>query len=266
MAQYDEFSNIYDALMDEVDYESWTEFIIKLFEKSGVTPKNILDVACGTGNISIPLSKAGYNVCGVDISENMLSIAENKARTHRQNIKFIKQDIRELNINSTFDAIICACDGINYILKDEDLYKTFYGLYRVLKDDGIFIFDISSYYKLKYILNNNTFFDEKQGICYCWENEYDDNTSIITMRLNFFVPEGELYYRFEEVHQQRAYKSEMILEKLNECGFCGIETYDDFNFKEPDMKSERTFFLAKKLGKQDDCGGIYDRYIVKRYK
>ena len=126
MAQYDGFSNIYDVLMDEVDYERWTEFIIKLFEKSDVTPKNILDVACGTGNISIPLSRAGYNVCGIDISENMLSIAENKARTNRQNIKFIKQDIRELNINSTFDAIICACDGINYILKDEDLYKTFY--------------------------------------------------------------------------------------------------------------------------------------------
>lgn len=249
MAQYDEFSNIYDILMDEVDYESWAKFIIKLFEKSCVTPKNILDVACGTGNISIPLSEAGYNVCGIDISENMLSIAENKARTHRQNIRFIKQDIRDLKINNTFDAIICACDGINYILNDDDLKKTFYGLHRILKEDGVFIFDTSSYYKIKYILNNNTFFEEKHGICYCWENEFDENTSIITMRLNFFIPEGKLYYRFEEVHKQKAYKNEVILEKLRECEFYSIKIYDEFIFKEPDIKSERIFFVAQKRRK-----------------
>lgn len=247
MSQYDEFSNIYDVLMDEVDYEGWTKFIIEIFQKSDVTPKNILDAACGTGNISIPLSKAGYNVCGIDISENMLSIAENKARTHRQNIKFIKQDIRDLKLTNTFDAIICACDGINYILKDKDLNKTFHGIYKVLRDDGIFIFDISSYYKLEHILNNNTIYEEKHNICYCWENEFDKNTSIITMRLNFFVPEGKLYYRFEEVHQQKAYKSGVIIEKLHECGFFSIKTYDGFTFKEPGVQSERIFFVARKL-------------------
>lgn len=247
MWQYEEFSSIYDILMNDVDYESWAKYIINLFKKSDVFPKTILDIACGTGNITIPMSKAGYNMYGIDISDSMLSIAENKARLNRQNIKFIKQDMIDLKLDNTFDAIVCACDGINYILKEEDLNKTFNGLYKILKCGGIFIFDISSFYKLKYILNNNTFFEEKQGICYCWENEFDENTSITTMRLNFFIPKDELYYRFEEVHQQRAYKTKTIIDKLQESGFEDIKVYDEFSLSKPRDLSERIFFVAKRL-------------------
>lgn len=243
---YDEFSKIYDILMEEVDYENWAKYIIQLFEKSGIVPKKILDLACGTGNISIPLSKAGYNVYGVDISESMLTIADNKARLNRQNIRFIKQDIRDLNLSGKFDAIICACDGINYILKEDELVKTFLSLYKLLNKDGIFIFDISSFYKIKYILGNNTFFEEKNNICYCWENEFDESTSIITMRLNFFTPKDKLYHRFEEIHLQKAYKNNIIIEFLRECGFFNINCYDSFTLNEPSEISERIFFIARK--------------------
>ncbi|MCK9217385.1 MAG: class I SAM-dependent methyltransferase [Firmicutes bacterium] len=243
---YEEFSKIYDILMEDSDYNAWTEYIIQLFEKHDVKPKNILDLACGTGNITIPLSKSGYNMCGVDISESMLAIAENKARSNKCKIKFIQQDIRELNLSEKFDAVTCACDGINYILKEEELISVLLRIYDALSENGILIFDISSYFKLRFILGNNTLFEEKNDICYCWENEFDLSSSIVKMRLNFFVPKGHLYHRFEEIHYQKAYKNSFIINSLKSCGFSKASCYECFSLDEPKKTNERVIFVATK--------------------
>ncbi len=243
---YDKFSKIYDKLMEEADYKSWASYIVKLFEKSGVSPVDILDLACGTGNISIMLSKLGYNVIGVDISESMLSIADNKARNAKQSVFFFKQDMRDLNFNKRFDAIICACDGINYLLNDKDLMSTFVGAHKLLNDKGIFIFDISSYYKIKNILGNNVFFEEKDNIFYYWINDFDEDSSLITMDLIFFTPEGKLYNKFEETHIQKAYKEEDIKKHLANSGFTNIKCFDNFSLEKPKLNSERLFFVACK--------------------
>lgn len=247
MAYYESFARIYDALMDDVDYDKWAHYLRDIFIRANVQPKSILDLACGTGNITIPMSKLGYQMWGIDISEQMLSVAENKARMQGEKIKFLKQDMRALKLSKSFDAVICACDGINYVLEEEELIKTFQEVHRLLKADGTFIFDISSYYKLKNIIGNNYFIEDKNGIFYCWENEFDENSSTAVMRLNFFVPEGKLYNRIEEVHIQKAYKIQAICDNLLKSGFALLEVLDEFSFINAYEKSERVFFVAKKM-------------------
>jgi len=246
MACYGSFAQIYDKLMDEVDYSEWANYLKKIIEKYKSNTCHILDLACGTGNLTIPLSSFGYSLWGLDISEEMLSVAESKARICGQNIKFIKQDMRYMNITTKFDVVICGCDGINYITREHELDKVFYNIYNILNPDGVFIFDISSYYKLKYILGNNSFVEEKNGIFYCWENEFDDESSTVAMRLNFFVLDGETYRRIEEIHVQKAYRTDEIRNKLSKCGFVNIEIFDEFTFTKPKDKSQRIFFVAKK--------------------
>lgn len=246
MTQYEGFANIYDILMDDVDYEKWVSYVMNIFKYINVQPKSVLDLACGTGNITIPMAKLDYDIWGIDISEQMLSVAENKSRMQGEKIKFIKQDIKNLNLTGSFDAIICACDGINYVLEEDELLSTFQRAYQLLNGGGIFIFDISSYYKLSRIIGNNTFVEEKDGIFYSWENEFDAASSTLTMVLNFFIPEDKLYNRIEEVHVQRAYKNKEVCDNLFKCGFNVLETLDEFTFFKAHEESERVFFISKK--------------------
>ena len=232
--------------MRDVDYKAWAKYLVDTFKKHDVHPKTILDIACGTGNITIPMAQMGYKVTGIDISESMLSVAENKTRMNGLKVRFIRQDMVDLKVREKFDAVICGCDGINYVIDDGDLVKTFTKIYDILNDDGIFIFDISSFYKLKHILGNNTLFQEREGICYCWENEFDEDKFIVTMVLNFFVPVGQLYRRFEEIHQQKAYDVETIINKLRSIGFTKVSIYDEFTFVKPRPQSMRIFFAVQK--------------------
>ena len=137
MSCYENFAQLYDKLMDEVDYNEWANYLKRIIEEFNSDANHILDLACGTGNITIPMSTLGYNLWGVDISEEMLSIAENKARIFGQNIRFIKQDMRNLNLTKTFDVVTCGCDGVNYITREYELEKVFNDIFRILNPRGI---------------------------------------------------------------------------------------------------------------------------------
>lgn len=247
MESYYHLAEYYDILMDDVDYDKWCSFIEVLFDKYQCQPHNILDTACGTGNITIPLATRGYNLWGVDISEEMLTIAENKARSKKLNLKFIKQNMVELAVNKEFDAVLCMCDGVNYIIEEEALIKFFESVFNTLNYKGLFIFDISSQYKLRNILGNNTLFQEKDDFCYIWENNFFDDDDLLEMRLNFFIPEDDLYRRMEEYHTQRAYSEEYLKKLLAKSGFANIKTFDDLKLDDPKDISERIFFAAQKL-------------------
>ncbi len=246
MYSYNQLANYYDLLMDDVDYEAWVKYIINIFGKYNCTPKSILDTACGTGNISIPLSKAGYEVWGVDISEDMLSIAENKTRLEKQKIKYLKQDISSLNVNRKFDAVLCMCDGVNYIIEEDNLSEYFRNVFNLMENNGIFIFDISSYSKLYETLGNNVLYQDKNNIFYIWDNIFNENDSTIEMNITFFVPYNDLYKKFEEFHIQKAYKEEELTELLTDAGFVIRGIYGAFGFEAPAYENDRLFFVAQK--------------------
>ncbi len=247
MGQYENFAFIYDELMQDVDYEEWVQYIEKIIEKEKVQVKNILELACGTGNLTIPLAKRGYDIVGVDLSEEMLSVAREKSLKKGIEIIYLNQDMRELDFEIyDLDCIICGCDGFNYILEEEDLKNIFKKSYDLLKENGIFLFDISSYFKISQILSNNTFGENKEDVAYIWENYFDEEENIIEMNVAFFMKEGKLFKRFEEIHYQRGYKNEEIILILESIGFKDIKLYKDFTFFEGDEKGERIFFVCKK--------------------
>lgn len=247
MESYYHLAEYYDMLMDDVDYMGWCNFIEDIFKVYSRQPQSILDTACGTGNITIPMAQKGYSLMGVDISEEMLTIAENKARRQKLNIKFIKQNMTDLALNKSFDAVLCMCDGVNYIIEEQDLLKYFKAVHSLLNPEGLFIFDISSSYKLRNILGNNTLFQEKDDFCYIWENSFFEDEELLEMRLNFFIPQQDMYKRTEEFHVQRAYEEEYLIKLLVEAGFKNIKTYDDLKLQDTNNKSERIFFAAQKL-------------------
>lgn len=243
---YLDFSYIYDELMDDVDYDLWVMYIEKIIKKNKVDVKNILELACGTGNITIPLLKKGYDILGIDISTSMLNVAKKKAKDMNLDLVLLNQDIVQLDFDVyNLDCVLCCCDGFNYILEEENLLKVFEDIYSKLKKGGIFIFDISSYYKLKNTLGNNIFYEERENIDYIWENYFDEEENILQMNLNFFVKEEELYKKFSEEHLQRAYKREEILNLLEKSKFNDINIYSDFTFDYA-SDSQRLFFVAKK--------------------
>ena len=247
MESYYHLAEYYDVLMDDVDYNHWCSFIEEILKIYDCKPHNILDTACGTGNITIPMAAKGYNLWGVDISQEMLTIAENKARKMKQNIKFINQNMTDLTLNKNFDAVLCMCDGVNYIVEEEDLIKYFKTANNIINIGGIFIFDISSVFKLTNILGNNTLFQEKEDFCYVWENSFDEEEELLEMRLNFFIPQQEMYKRMEEYHVQKAYSEEHLITLLSDAGFSNIRSFDDLKLEKPHNKSERIFFAAQKL-------------------
>lgn len=244
--QYGGFAYIYDRLMDDVDYARWANYIEKIIIDQNKKPDKILELACGTGNITIPLAHKGYNITGLDISEDMLMVAKDKALNNKKNILFIQQDMIDLQLEEKFDCILSMCDGINYIVDEEDLFQVFQRVYNNLEYGGIFIFDISSSYKIKNILGNNTFGENLDDICYLWENYFDEESNTVEMELTFFIQEGKYYRKEEEYHIQRAYEAEEIINMLDKVNFKDIKIYDEFTFDKPKSNSERIFFVAKK--------------------
>jgi 2-polyprenyl-3-methyl-5-hydroxy-6-metoxy-1,4-benzoquinol methylase len=243
-AQYAEMAYYYDLLMSDVDYTSWSAYIDDIICKSGAGHKDILEMACGTGSISVNMSEKGYHVTAFDISDDMLSIAHQKAVDRGADIAFLSQDMTDIKINGLFGNVLCLCDSVNYITSAEDLGWMFKWVASHLKKGGVFIFDINSSYKLKNIIGNNTFTFNEDNLAYIWDNYMnDDNT--VEFYLTFFVKQDELYRRFDEVHIQRVYENKEIISLLKAAGFERIQMLDAFTFNEPNPCSERVNFVAQ---------------------
>jgi len=241
---YQEFAYLYDKLMKNVDYQRWADCIERIFEKNGRKPKTIVDLACGTGTITNILASRGYHMIGVDISEDMLFVAGEKARKSGLKISYICQDMTELTLHQPVDAIICMCDGFNYILEDEKLKEAFQRIHRYLNPGGILVFDISTYYKLSSILGNNTMADNDNEISLIWFNNFDRQTRILEMNLTFFEKKDGFYKRTDEIHYQRAYYTEEIITLLEKSGFSNISVYSANELKPAGKRSHRVFFSA----------------------
>ena len=241
---YNKFAYIYDELMDDIDYEKWYIYIKSIFDKFQREPKMLLEMACGTGNLSYYFGKNGYDLTCFDLSNDMLSIAYNKLKDFKK-VKILNQNMVNFNINKKFDAIISICDSINYVLNEEDLLKTFTNVKNHINKDGIFIFDINSYYKLSEIIGNNVFVEDREGVFYTWENYFDEKNDIVNFFISFFIQEEDgRYFRFNEEHFEKAYKTEKIIKLLKQSYFTEIYVFDGFTFNKAHEKSERISFVA----------------------
>ena len=214
---YGEFAKIYDDLINEdINYDNMVSRIIEICNEHNIECKDYLDVACGTGNVTVRLAKHFKDIYAVDLSEDMLREAFNKLKENRIKGKIICQDMTEMQLNRKFDLITSVLDSTNYITDEDDLEKYFSSVKEHLKDDGIFIFDVNSYYKLSEILGNNIYTYSEEDVFYTWENVFEDD--MVSMFLTFFVKQGELYERFEEEHFERAYKEEELESAISNCG------------------------------------------------
>jgi ubiquinone/menaquinone biosynthesis C-methylase UbiE len=241
---YHEFAYIYDTLMKNVDYEKWTDQIEAIFKKYGKAPKTVADLACGTGGITNALAARGYRATGIDLSEDMLYVAREKARKSGLRIPYICQNIVQLELHKPVDAIVCMCDGLNYILDKADLKKALERIYHFLNPGGILVFDISSHYKLSSVLGNHTMADTGEDISLIWLNQFNKETQILEMNLTFFTKDGSRYKRTDETHLQRAYQEDEILALLTECNFTDTESFSPDRLTSPKKRSQRIFFAA----------------------
>lgn len=242
---YGEFAKIYDELINEdINYEDMTKHILDICIKENVQFNDYLDLACGTGNVAVIIAKEFKNNYAVDLSEDMLRTAFEKFKENKIKAKVICQDMSELELNNNFDLITSVLDSTNYITDSEDLKNYFLGVSKHLKEDGLFIFDINSYYKLSEILGNNIYTYSEEEVFYTWENVFEKD--LLSMYLTFFVKKGDLYERFEEEHLERAYTHEYIKEIISSSGLKLIGAFDGYSNNEVLDHTERIMYVCKK--------------------
>lgn len=247
-AQYGGFADFYDRLMADVDYDAWADYLLGLIRENGVpSDGTIVDCACGTGAFTLRFAKAGYRLIGIDRSEQMLAVAQQKARKSGMNVPFVRQDVRSFQVHKPVDAVNCACDGVNYLLSTEDALSFFSSAYAALKPGGVLLFDVSSAYKLEHVLGGQTFGEDAADCTYLWQNVFDPETRLLEMNLAFFTPDkAGRYIRFDETHIQRAHTAVELTNALGKAGFCEISAFGAFTERTPEKDAERIQLIAKK--------------------
>jgi len=246
MSAYEKFAQVYDLFQDNIPYEEWADYLKSLLNEYGVKDGLVLDLGCGTGSITELLSKAGYDMIGVDNSEDMLEIAMDKRGRSGLDILYLLQDMREFELYGTVKAAVSICDSMNYILEKEDLVQVFKLVNNYLDPSGIFIFDMNTEYKFREVLGQRAFGSAEEAAAYIWENDYDEEEKINEYYVSFFIAqENGLYERVEEYHYERAYSIEEIEQALQAAGLALLEVTDGYCFAPPQERSERLLFAAK---------------------
>jgi SAM-dependent methyltransferase len=245
--QYEALASFYDGLNPDVDYKEWADFVEDIFKEYGkIETKIVLDLACGTGSMSVELAKKGYEVIGVDLSPEMLMISQQKAYDEGQSILFLNQDMCEIDLYGTVDACVCCLDSVNYVTEKERLKKCFSLVNNFMNDGGLFIFDVNTPHKFKNTYGNNAYILENENVLCAWQNSFDENTGICEFDLSFFV-EGEdgLYERFDEEQVEKMYTDQELRTLLNECSFEVLGVFSDYKYKEQRENDERWYYVCR---------------------
>lgn len=251
MEAYTGFAGVYDLFMDNIPYKEWGEYLCGLLKEYQITDGIVVDMGCGTGGITEQLALAGYDMIGIDNSEEMLSIARDKKLNYkkedsRNEILYLLQDMRELELYGTAKAIVSICDSINYILEEEDLLTVFQLVNNYLDANGLFIFDLNTEYKYKEILGEQIIAENREEASFIWENYYYSKEQINEYDLTIYVKEeGDLYRRFCETHYQKSYSLETIQTLLDKAGMEFVTAYDAFTKEPPHKDSERIYIIAR---------------------
>lgn len=244
---YTSFAEVYDQLMDDVNYERWADLYREILTDCGVAGGKVCECACGTGGLTIPLQRRGYQMTGVDLSQEMLWIAAQKARKQGMGIPFVQQDMRRLHLHRQMDAVLATCDGANYLLKDEDAAAFFTAAWNALRPGGALVFDVSTPWKLENMLGSQIICEDRPQVTYMWQNRYDAAKQLLDMHLCIFIRQKDgSYRRIDEEQRQRGHTIEGLTALLHGVGFRNVRVFGNSRMEAPREGEQRWHFAAVK--------------------
>ena len=245
---YNVFSLFYDTFTTDVEYKDRAEYILKLFTKFDRKPTLMLDLACGTGNFSTEFAKKGIEVIGVDMSEDMLAVANEKNADLPKPVMYLCQRAEELELYGTVDGAVCLLDSLNHIT-DYEVFKTAVARTALfLEPERLFIFDLNTVYKHSEILSNNCFKMRKKGVSCLWSNTYNESDDTVKVRLDFCA-RSSLFKReyYCEEFSERAYSEDLVLKAINEAGLELLAVYGENTEEAPKENSQRNVYITRRL-------------------
>jgi ubiquinone/menaquinone biosynthesis C-methylase UbiE len=243
---YEKFAYAYDRMMSNVDYVRWANYIEDLFKTYKCRPRKVLEVACGTGALTALMAERGYEMWGLDRSEGMLEVARQKAKRRHLNVQLIQGDMRNFALDQRFDAVLCIYDSINYAIDEGELASIFQSVSKHLPPSGLFIFDVTTERNIVQHFHSQTFAENHDDYSYIWKNVYSYHDKTCRTALTFFIREGELFRRFEEIHIQKIFEVSTVEKLLNQAGYKMLSAYDMFTFNKWGKHSDRINFTARK--------------------
>ncbi len=245
MASYEFLAGSYDALTADVDYPRWADYIEGHFSRLKRPVRTVLDLACGTGSLTKELALRGYEVVGVDLSSEMLALAEEKCRDLDPRPRFFCQGMENLRLPERVDACVCCLDSVNYVLKPEKLQKAFRRVFDTLEPGGLFLFDADTPEKLE-SMDGQVFLDETEDVFCVWRGEYSGKRRICSFWMDIFERNGANWLRGGELHREYAYTMDELADYLQAAGFADIKQYGELKRRAPKKGEQRIFFAARK--------------------
>ena len=245
MNAYHNLAASYDRLTNDVDYRGIVAFYDAILQKENVRPRSAIDLACGTGSVALLLAQQYDRVIGVDMSEEMLTVAQQRAYEQEKRPLFICQMLQQLRLPVAVDLAVCALDGLDYILNPADCKEAIARVYRALNPGGIFIFDVNTPEKLR-AMDGQVFLDEDDDVYCVWRGEFDEASNICSYGMDLFQRQGNAWYRSFEEHREYAYTVEQLTEYLKSAGFTRIRVYADGKLEAPKAGEQRIYFSARK--------------------
>ena len=245
MEAYGGFAQVYDEFMDNVDYHQWGDYAAKLLTKYGAKDGTLVEIGCGTGTGTMLFHEKGYNMIGIDLSQEMLEIAESKKE--EEEIVYVLQDATNLQLPYAVPAMVSIGDSMNYITTADDLKSVFECVYNGLEEGGVFIFDLKTIHFFRDILAENTYAENREDSAFIWDNYYDEKERNNEYELAVFVKnEDGTFDRFEEQHYQHGFTIDEVTGAVNKAGLTVKNVYNAFTKDIPDDKSERLYFVIEK--------------------
>ena len=253
MEAYTSFAEVYDTFMDNVPYEEWADYLEDRLKEYGVKDGLVLELGCGTGSMTELLAEKGYDMIGVDNSEDMLEIAMEKRIESGHDILYLLQNMQEFELYGTVRAIVSVCDCVNYVTEKNELQEVFRLVNNYLDPQGIFIFDFNTVYKYKEVMGDTVIAEDRGECSFIWDNYYYDEEKINEYDLTLFIreegKEKNLYRKYQETHYQRGYTLDEMKELIQSSGLIFETAYDAFTHEAPTEKSERIYIIAREYGK-----------------
>ncbi len=249
MDSYTSLAPVYDKLNADIDYAAWADFIERQFVTfAKKAPKSVLDLACGTGSMTVELAARGYDMTGIDLSEDMLAVAQKKcdAGRFRHSVLLLSQNMANFELYGTVDAIVCCLDSLNYLTKKDELQRTFAHAHNYLEPDGLFIFDMNAPAKFERVYADNSYVLEDEGIFCAWQNYYNSKSKLCDFYLSIFTEnEDGSWTRYDEEQREKCWSLRTVKAILDETGFELCALTSDFDGSSVDGDTERWYFVAR---------------------